>query len=42
MKLENYKINEKYKQKVGIKNTKDLSYLGYIEKKIKGDGIFSI
>jgi len=48
MKLENYKEkikehknknNEKYKQKVGIKNTKDLSYLDYIEKKIKGDGI---
>ena len=30
MKLENYKNNEKYKQKVGIKNTKDLSYLDYI------------
>ena len=39
MKLENYKNNEKYKQKVGIKNTKDLSYLDYIEKKIKGDSI---
>ena len=35
MKLENYKNNEKYKQKVGIKNTKDLSYLDYIEKKNK-------
>jgi len=32
MKLENYKNNEKYKQKVGIKNTKYLSYLDYIEK----------
>jgi len=42
MKLENYKNNEKYKQKVGIKNTKDLSYLDYIEKKIKREGIFSI
>ena len=33
MKLENYKNNEKQKQKVGIKNTKDLLYLDYIEKK---------
>ena len=33
------KNNEKYKQKVDIKNTKDLSYLDYIERKVKGDYI---
>ena len=30
------KNNEKYNQKIGIKNTKDLSNLDYIEKDVKG------
>ena len=34
------KNNEKCNQKIEIKNTKDMSYMDYIEKNVKGYGNF--